>query len=29
MDVNALEWVILTLVVVLVFGGLASFIKSK
>lgn len=29
MDVNALEWVLLTLVVVLVFGGLASFIKSK
>lgn len=29
MDVNALEWVLLTLVIVLVFGGLASFIKSK
>lgn len=29
MDINALEWVLLTLVIVLVFGGLASFIKSK
>jgi Sec-independent protein translocase protein TatA len=29
MDANTLEWVLLTLVIVLVFGGLAFFIKSK